>query len=319
MKAIVVEEYGSEDVLAVSNIDVPSVGSDEVLVEVHAAGINPVDTYIREGSHVSAPPVPFTPGKDGAGMVVEVGSGVDSVKPGQRVYIGGSITGTYAEFCKTKEHQVHPLPDEVSFETGAGVFVPCATAYRALVQKGLATSESSVLIHGASGSVGLAAIQFAKNLGARVIGTASSEKGRLAVSSAGADHVFDHYEDGYLKQIKDELGGVDIILEMLANVNLVRDFEALSKGGTIVVIGSRGKIEFDPRLTMTNEVTIKGMSLFNASQSEMKAIHSAIAEGLNGGYLSPPISSVYELEEAPEAHREVIETPAHGKIVLKIR
>ena len=318
MKAIVVKEYGSEEVLEVSEIEAPSPSDGEVLVEIKAAGVNPVDTYIRQGNHVSAPPVPFTPGKDGAGIVEAIGSNVKGVAVGDRVYVGGSLTGTYAEYALVKETQIHPLPSNVTFEQGAGVFVPYATAFRALIQKACVRKGSQVLVHGASGAVGIAVTQFAKAKGAKVFGTASTEKGRDAVVKSGADEVFNHREEGYLDRIREQLGGADIIIEMLANVNLVNDFLAIRKGGTIVVVGSRGEINFDPRLTMTNDITIKGMSLFNASEEDMSEILAAIDDGLRIGTLKPLVAKAFSLDESPEAHRYVIEEPSSGKVVIKI-
>ena len=315
--AIVVDEYGSEDVLKISKVPNPSLESDQVLVRVYAAGVNPVDTYIRAGNHVSAPPVPFTPGKDGAGIVSRVGDDVKSFKEGDRVYLGGSVTGTYAEYAVAHESQTHLLPDGVSFSQGAGVFVPYATAYRALVQKGGASADSRVFIHGASGAVGLAAIQFAKRAGIRtIVGSASSEAGKKVVIDAGASGVFDHSREGYLDQAKCEFGRFDLIIEMLADVNLVNDFKLIDKRGTIVIVGSRGTLEFTPRLAMTSDVTIKGMSLFNASKESMAEILSSINEGLTDGSLSPLVSNEFELADAAEAHREVIAKPSSGKIVL---
>ena len=224
----------------------------------------------RQGNHPTAPPVPFTPGKDAAGLVVDVGDGVSKVKVSDRVYLAGALTGTYAEYALCIEDQVWPLPDNASFEEGAGIFVPYATAYRALFKKAKISSEDRILVHGASGAVGVAAIQWAKQKGAAVFGTAGSTDGKILVSDVGADFVFDHTEDDYLSEILSATDGegVTVILEMLANVNLSKDFFVLSKFGRIVVIGSRGSLEFDPRLTMGKEATIKGMSLFNASNQE---------------------------------------------------
>ena len=318
MEAIVVREYGDESVLKLEDIDKPAPGAGEVLVEVKAAGVNPVDTYVRQGNHISAPPVPFTPGKDGAGVVAEVGEGVTKVSVGDRVYLAGSISGTYAEYALCTEDQVYHLPDNTSFEQGAGIFVPYATAYRALFKKARVKAGESVLIHGASGAVGIAAIQWARNAGLEVHGTASTNEGMDLILKCGSASAHDHGGEGYMEGIRVASGGgVDVILEMLANVNLVNDFEVLKKWGRIVVIGSRGPIEFDPRLTMTNEATIAGMSLFNATSEEFEEIHSAIQKGLAEWYLSPVVNRTFPLVDASKAHYEVINSKAFGKIVLK--
>lgn len=319
MKAIVVREYGEPDVMKLEEVSDLEPNESQILVRIKAAGINPVDTYVRQGNHISAPPVPFTPGKDAAGIVEVVGGNVSKVKAGDRVYLAGSVTGTYAEFALCEEHQVWHLPDNATFEQGAGIFVPYATAYRAL-NKTKPSEGETILVHGASGAVGIAAIQWAKKLGVNIIGTASSEDGKRLVKEQGADFVFDHSSKKYLDEINEATDGkgVNVILEMLANVNLQKDFDVLSKFGRIAVIGNRGSLEFNPRLTMVKEATIYGMSLFNASEEEFAKIHSEIYKGLEEGYLNPVIGIRFSLEEAPQAHIEVIESKAFGKIVLEI-
>ncbi|MBK8812273.1 MAG: NADPH:quinone reductase [Acidobacteria bacterium] len=318
MKAIVVSEFGPPEVMKLTNVDTPKVGDSQILVRVEAAGVNPVDTYIRSGLHAIRPTLPFTPGKDGAGIVEAVGAAVVDFKPGDRVYLAGAVTGTYAEFALCEASQVHALPDNVDFDEGAGVFVPYATAWRGLFEKANARPGETVLIHGASGGVGIAAIQWAKHAGLTVLGTASSEEGKSLAKQQGADFVFDHTSESYLDEILAATGGkgVDIVLEMLANVNLVKDFEVLRMFGRIVVIGNRGSLDFNPRLTMGKDASILGLSLFNAKPETMSAIHVAIYEGLQKGYLKPVVGKRLKLDDAAQAHHDVIEHKAFGKIVL---
>lgn len=318
MKAIVVREYGEPDVLKVEEVSDLKPVENEILIRIKASGINPVDTYIRQGTHASTPPLPFTPGKDAAGIVEKVGENIKKVEVGERVYLADSVTGTYAEFALCKENQVWSLPDNATFNQGAGIFVPYATAYRALIIKANAKSGETVLVHGASGAVGIAAVQWAKNAGLNIIGTASSEEGKKLVKSQGADFVFDHSSKNYLDEINEATDnkGVDIILEMLANENLEQDFDILAKFGRIVIIGNRGSLEFNPRLTMGKDATILGMALFNASEAEFEKIHSEIYKGLSEGFLSPVIGKTFALAEASKAHIEVIENKAYGKIIL---
>lgn len=319
MKAIVVHEYGEPEVMKVEDVPIPEPSGSQVLVKVEAAGVNPVDTYLRTGIHAHAPKLPYTPGKDAAGFVESAGNEVSKFKPGDRVYTADSLTGTYAEYSLCNENQLGRLPENVSFEQGAGVWTPYATAYRALFQKADAKQGETVLIHGASGGVGGAAIQWAKNVGLTVIGTASSDEGKDLVTQHGADAVFDHTDEDHFGDVWEYTDGkgVDVIIEMLANVNLERDFEALGMFGRIVVVGNRGSIQFTPRLAMTKDATIYGMSLFNSSQAARDEIHSAIFDGLSQGFLKPHVSRAFSLEEAPLAHHEVIESKALGKIVLK--
>ena len=318
MKAIVVREFGEPEVMRVEEMAKPEPTGPQVLVRIMAAGVNPVDTYLRTGMHAHAPKLPYTPGKDGAGIVEAVGDGVTKWKAGDRVYTADSLTGTYAEYSLCGENQLGGLPENVTFEQGAGVWTPYATSYRAMFQKASAKAGETVLIHGASGGVGLAAVQWAKQAGLTVIGTASSAEGRELVSKNGADHVFDHTDDSHFDSINAATGGkgVDIIIEMLANVNLENDFNVLALFGRIVVVGNRGSLQFTPRLAMTKDATIYGMSLFNSPQIVRDEIHRAISDGLSSGSLVPFVRKSLNLADAPLSHREVMENKALGKLVL---
>lgn len=317
MKAILVSEFGGPEVLRFEEIDTPRPMGTQVLVRVHAAGVNPVDTYIRSGIHAVKPKLPYTPGKDAAGVVESVGEAVSRFKPGDRVYTAGSISGTYAEYSLCDETHLGILPDNISFEQGAGIWTPYATAYRALFQKAKLGAGETVIIHGASGGVGLAALQWANSVGAQAIGTASSSEGQDLIVENGAIAGFDHADPEHFAQIKEfTVGGADVIIEMLANVNLERDFEMLAMFGRIVVVGSRGSLEFTPRLAMTKDASVYGMSLFNAPQSDLNKIHTAIAEGASAGYLQPVITRTFPLADAAQAHHDVIEQKGNGKIVL---
>jgi NADPH:quinone reductase len=320
MQAIIVKQFGAPEMMKLEEISVPQPDANQVLIKVIASGVNPVDTYIRSGTYATVPNLPYTPGKDAAGIVEAVGANITKFKVGDRVYTADSVSGTYAEFVVCKENQVGHLPENVSFEQGAGVFVPYATSYRGLFQKAKAKSGETVLIHGASGGVGIAAVQWTKNAGLKVIGTASSEEGKQLVKEQGADFVFDHSDENNLQQILEVTDGkgVDVILEMLANVNLVKDFDVLAKYGRIVVIGNRGSLEFNPRLTMGKDATIYGMALFNFSTEEEAEIHQEIYRGLSEGFLNPIVGKTFSLSEAAQAHYEVIESKAFGKIVLTV-
>lgn len=318
MKAIVIREFGSPEVLKVEEVDLPSAGSSQVLVKVGAVGVNPVDTYLRSGVYPKLPPLPYTPGKDSAGVVEAIGNDVRGFKPGDRVYTAGSLTGTYAEYTLADERDVAALPDNVSFEQGAGIWTPYATAFRAMFQKARAKAGETVLIHGASGGVGLAAIQWAKDAGITAIGTASSAEGKQLILDNGADAAFDHSEEGHLDAILEHTGGkgVDAIIEMLANVNLERDFKALAMFGRIVIVGSRGSLEFSPRLTMGKDASIFGMSLFNYSEADRLEIRDAVFRGLSDGSLKPVVARRFALADAAAAQEEIMTSKAAGKIVL---
>jgi NADPH2:quinone reductase len=319
MKAISVAEFGGPEVMKLVELPRPQPGPGQVLVRIYAAGVNPVETYIRAGTYPRKPALPFTPGNDGAGVIEQAGEGVN-LRPGDRVYSGGSISGTYAEYALCNVAQVHPLPANVSFAQGAAVGTPYATAYRGLMQRAKAKPGETVLVHGASGGVGIAGVQLARARGLRVLGTAGSDRGRELVREQGAHHVFDHRAPDYLAQILDATSGqgVDVILEMLSNVNLGKDLTILAARGRIVVIGNRGRVEIDARDAMSRDADIRGMVLPNTPPAEMASIHAALVAGLENGTLRPAIARELPLAEAPQAHQAILEPGACGKIVLTV-
>jgi NADPH:quinone reductase len=323
MKAIIVREFGGPEVLKMEDVPDPVAGAGQVVIKVHAVGVNPVDTYIRNGAYGAGRTVPYTPGMDAAGVVESVGEGVVNWKAGDRVYTGATLTGGYAEKTLADATQVFRLPDNLSFSEGAGINVPYATAYRALLQRAQGKAGETVLVHGASGGVGIAAVQLARLYGFSVVGTASTQAGRDLVLAQGAHVVFDHAKStmgtDYLAravQTATAGRGFDIILEMLANVNLNNDLVALAPNGRVIVIGNRGKIEIDPRLTMGKDSDIRGMSLFNASPTALSSIHHGLYAGFASGALRPVVGKEFLLEDAANAHIAILEAGSYGKIVL---
>ena len=318
MKAIRVHQFGGPEVLHPEEIPQPQPGPGQILVRVHAAGVNPVDTYVRSGAYAAKPALPYTPGKDAGGVIESVGSGVTNAKPGDRVYLAESLTGTYAEFALCTLAQVQPLPDKISFSQGAAIYIPCATAYRALFQRAKAIPGETVLVHGATGGVGIAAVQLACAAGLTVIGTGGSEAGRKLVREQGAHHVLDHRAPDYLKQILDLTGGrgVDVILEMASHLNLGKDLPLLAWNGRVAIIGSRGPVEINPRDAMSREAAILGVMLNNISEKALLEIHAALGAGLANGTLSPVVAKELPLAEAAQSHKLVMEPGALGKIVL---
>ena len=317
MKAIVVQQFGGPDVLRPADVPDPHPGPGQVLVRVKAAGVNPVDTYIRDGKY-GPKAFPYTPGTDVAGTVERVGDGVIAIRPADRVYAYARAGGAYAEQLVCDVSEVHPLPPRLSFAQGAAVGVPYATAYRALFVRGDARPHEAVLIHGASGGVGLAAAQLAVNHGCVVIGTAGSEAGLDLVCRQGVALTLNHHNKGYLDQLMAFTAGrgVDLILEMLANQNLDRDLTVLAKRGRVVVVGNRGRVEIDPRQTMQRDADVRGMSLTNADAAELAMIHAALVAGFTNGTLTPLVARQFPLADAAAAHRAVMEGGATGKIVL---
>ncbi|MDE3181735.1 MAG: NADPH:quinone reductase [Acidobacteriota bacterium] len=318
MKAIKVAQFGGPEVLKLEEVPDLQPAADEVVVQIKAAGVNPVDAYIRSGTYAVKPSLPYTPGWDAGGVVKTAGSAAGGFKAGDRVYIAGTSSGAYAEMALCKAGFVHRLPENNTFEQGAAVGVPYATAYQALFHRAHAAPGETVLVHGASGGVGIAAVQLARAAGMRVIGTAGSERGRKLVSAEGAHHVLDHNSPNGLEALSTLTGGrgADVIVEMLANVNLARDLKALARGGRVVVVGNRGSIEINPREAMGRDASILGMSLLNATPADLFAIHSALAAGLENGTLRPVTGESFQLAEAARAHQAVLQPGAYGKIVL---
>src|SRR5881409_2844579 len=281
MKAILVREFGGPEVLKLEEVLTPKPAAGQVLVRIHAAGVNPYDTYMRAGTYAVKPPLPYTPGSDAAGVIEAISADVKKVKPGDRVYTAKTVTGAYAQYALALEEQVHPLPERISFGQGAGVWVPYGTAYHALHHAALAQASETVLVHGASGGVGTAAVQMARAMGLTVLGTAGTQKGADLVKREGAHQVFDHSKAGYQEEIMKAAGGrgVDVILEMLANVNLAADLKLLAQMGRVVVIGSRGDVTITPRDLMGRRASIRAFTLWALTEAESIEVHAGITAG----------------------------------------
>jgi NADPH2:quinone reductase len=318
MKAIRVAQFGGPEVLRLEEVPALKPGPGQLLVKLHAIGVNPVETYQRSGSN-PALPLPWTPGMDAAGTVDSVDANLKNISIGDRVYTSNTLTGAYAEYALCEPAMVHPLPSHISFEQGAAIGIPYATAHRALFHRAKAQPGETVFIHGASGGVGLAATQLARAAGLTIIGSAGTDAGRKLVSENGAHHVLDHHAPDYLNALLalTDGRGVEVLLEMLANVNLGKDLPLLTKHGRVIVIGSRGKVEITPRDLMSRDADVRAMTLFNATPAELAEIHAALGNGLNARTLRPIVSRQMPLADAAKAHVAVLESGALGKIVLR--
>jgi len=322
VQAIVAREFGGPDVLKLEEVPDPVAKPGQVRVRIRAIGVNPYETYMRSGAYAIKPELPYIPGADAAGVVDAVGDGVAAWNVGDRVYISGTAIhkayGAYAQLVVCNADQVHRLPDRISFSQGAGLFVPYVTAWRALFGRANTRAGDVVMIHGASGGVGSAATQFAVSIGATVIGTAGSDEGLALVQRQGATFTFNHRNPNYLDEITRTTGGrgPDVILEMLANVNLDNDLTVIAPGGRIVIIGNRGRIEIDPRKIMTKDAAVFGMALWGVPADEIRRAHQAIVAGLESGALNPVVGTEMPLGDAAKAHVKVMEPGARGKIVL---
>ncbi|KAM3914676.1 quinone oxidoreductase-like [Leptodactylus fuscus] len=322
MRAIRVSEFGSPEVLKLlTDVPVPLPAENQVLIRVHACGINPLETCIRAGTFAWKPTLPYTPGSDISGIVVDVGRNVTTFKKGDRVFTTATITGGYAEYTVASEDTVYQLPEQLNFKQGAAISIPYFAAYRALFQRAHGKPGEVVLVHGASGGVGIAACQIARAFGFKVFGTAGSPKGLNLVLQNGAHQVFNHREKDYIEKIREatEGEGVHIILEMMADVNLSNDLKLLTTGGRVIIVGYRGPFEINPTDTMTKEPSIIAVSIFNSTKDDWKEAAAALFGGMESGWLKPLIGPEYPLEKAPQAHEDIMhKSGATGKMVLVV-
>jgi NADPH:quinone reductase len=318
MKAIRVHQFGGPEVLKLEEVPTPKPADGQVLVRVHAVGVNPYDTLMRAGTYAIKPQLPYTPGSDAAGTVEAVGPGVTKAKPGDRAYTARTLTGAYAEYTLCLEEQVWRLPDNISFEQGAAVWVPYGTAYHALHHFARARAGETVLVHGASGGVGTAGVQIARAIGMTVFGTAGTEDGLKLVKREGANQAFNHTKAGYQEEIMRASAGkgVDVILEMAAHVNLGHDLKMLALEGRAIVIGSRGDVVVTPRDLMSRRASIRAFTLWATPPAEAAEIHAGLYAGMENGSLRPVVGKKLPLAEAAHAHEEILKPGASGKIVL---
>ncbi|WP_318247672.1 NADPH:quinone reductase [Solibacillus merdavium] len=323
LKAIRINQFGTTENLVVEQTEIQAPSKNEVRINLYAAGVNPSDVYTSTGTYAIKPELPYTPGLDGAGIVEEVGDLVTNVKVGDRVFIAslpnGDTTGTIAEKIVCESRFVHSIPEHISFEEGAALGIPALTAYRAIVGRANVKAGQTVFIHGASGAVGLQAVQIAKALGAKVIGTASRESGKQLVKEAGADIVLDHITEQTIHTVLEQTDGKgpNVIIEFLANENLQTDLQMIAKQGVIVVVGNRGEININPRLIMQKECDVRGMVLFNITAGEHQQLIQNVAKLLDNQQLKPVIGYSYPLEEASIAFNAVINGEHNGKVVVR--
>ena len=325
MNAVQVQKFGGPEVLEYStSVPRPKPGPDEVLVRIKAVGVNPVDVLIRTGSF-GPQKFPHIPGVDFAGIIEEVGSNVTTLKIGERVY-GSDLTapegmGAYAQYIAINHIHVHPLHESLTFSQGASLPIPYFTAYRALFHQAEAKPGETVFIHGASGGVGIAAVQIASGLGLTVIGTASTPEGRQLAKESGAHFVFNHYEEGYLEKVKEAAGkkGVDVILESIADKNLKKDLGLVRDKGRIIVIGGVTDIAISPLHVFVHEIVVKGVYIYNISENELFETRQALYAGAKAGWLRPYIWKEFPLEKAADA-QVLLKSGggARGKIILTV-
>lgn len=316
MKAMQVNDYGPASDLTLVDADKPTINADQILVQVGASGVNPVDTYIRSGTNNYTASFPHTPGNDGAGTIVEVGANVEHFQIGQRVYFSRNLTGSAAEYAVCLPTHTFALANALSFAEGACLGIPYTTAHRALFGRAHAQAGEKVLVHGATGAVGLATVQLALAAGMQVVASAGTVEGANLLRAQGVQDVIMHNQDGYLAPYQSLPTGFDVIIEMLANHNLDQDLKALAFGGRVAVIGNRGTVEINPRDLMARDAAVMGVALANVKPEELARIAKAMLPLFEKGLLKPVVRKEYALAELAQAHEDVLKSGAQGNLVV---
>ncbi len=316
MRAVRFHEHGGPEVLQVDEVERPDPGHGEVVVDIEAAGVNPVDTYFREGAY-PVPHLPFIGGGDLAGVVSDVGAGVDEFAAGDRVLgtgLGNGRPGTYAEAAAAPADTLAHLPEAVSFEDGAALGTVGGTAWQALVHHADVDPAETVLVHGGAGGVGHVAVQLAETMGAHVHATASPEHAD-ALADLGVEETFDYARDDLAAAIADA-GAPDVVVDLHMDQYLQLNADVVNQGARVLGIGNdtaEGGFD-DIGVTKGKEVQYQFMSLFNAA--DLGAVLDGVADLAAGGEVEPVVHRTYGLDEAAEAQRAVMEDSFLGKLVL---
>lgn len=322
MKAIRVEQQGGPEVLKLEDIaPIEEPGPGQAVVRVVAAGVNFMDVGQRRGTYPRQ--VPFTPGVEGAGVVESVGEGVRGVKPSDRVAFTG-LPGAYAEALVADATRLIPLPDDFSFEQGAAFPLQGMTAHYLLHEFRPLKTGDFVLVHAAAGGMGGLLVQWAKHLGATVIGTASSEEKARTARAAGAEHAIVYSDEDFVAETKriTKGHGADLIIDGVGRTTFKGDLEAVATRGHIVIFGSAsGPAEaISPNALMARAVSVSGGSLQNfiGTREELMRRASDVIEGIHQGWLKLNIGAVLPLEQASEAHQLLENRKTQGKLVLSV-
>ena len=319
MRAVRFHEHGGPEVLTVEDVEDPEVGSHRVLVEVAGAGVNPVDTYFREGGYEPFE-LPYTPGVDVAGTVVEAGGHVSGFEPGDRVFgtgLGGGYHGAYAERVAVPSDRLVHLPDGVDLVEAGAAGVAAVTAWRALVDHAGLRPAETCLVHGGSGGVGHAAVQIAAAVGAEVVATASPAY-HDEVAALGADHVLDYGRDDLEDAVLEASGGgVEVVLDHRLDDYLQFDAEVAATGCRVVGIGENDPVVgfSDDGVARSKDVSYQFMSMFNTP--DLREPLRGVGRLMAAGDLEIAIARTYDLDGARQAQVDVMEDSFLGKLVIE--
>ncbi len=322
MRAIVCKEFGPAERLSVEPIELAAPGPGEVRVRVEAAGVNFPDTLMVQGKYQVRPPLPFTPGAELAGVVEEVGDGVEEFQPGMPV-IGMVSVGAFAEIANVSASRLLQRPSEMDAVTGAGFSMTYGTSMHALKQRANLSAGETVLVLGASGGVGLAAVELAKAMGATVIAAASSPEKLEVAKKAGADHLLDYSSENLKERVKELTGGkgADVVYDPVGGDLLEQAVRATAWGGRVLVVGfAAGEIPKIP----ANLLLLKGCALvgvfFGTFRDRDPELNKQNFEEMfawwREGKLKPLVSRTLDLAEVKEAFRILTAREAIGKLVL---
>lgn len=327
MRAILVKEVGDPDKVVIEEVASPVPGPGEVLIHMKAAAVNFPDLLTVEGKYQTIPPVPFSPGKEGAGVVAKLGQGVTSLKPGDRVMVQVEF-GTYAEQMAVPVHDCYPMPDEIGFDEAAAIGVAFQTAHFALVERAHVKTGDAVLITAATGSVGIAAMQLAKAFGCTVLaGVTTMSKAHIATEN-GADHIIDLTVDNPRDSIRDQVkaatgGGVDVVLEIVGGQVFDGCLRALNWRGTLVVIGfTSGEIaNMKANYVLLKGVSVTGINWSNYRNEDpawVRRVQDEIFQMYVQKKISMPIQATFPMEDVVKAFNIIRNREIRGKIVIRM-
>ena len=323
MRAVLCKEFSTPPKLKVDNIDVPTLGKGEVRIEVHACGINFADVLIVQGKYQTKPPLPFVPGGEVAGVVSEIAPDVTNVELGQRV-LGMSSQGGFAEEVVVDAQRVLGIPDVMDFKAGASFAVTYGTSHLALDHRAHLTSGETLLVLGASGGVGLTAVEIGKAMGATVIGAASTGEKLKIVQDHGADHLINYVEDDLRECVKEIVGGIDVVYDPVGGEPFLQALRCMNWEGRIIVIGfASGTIQKIPAnyLLLKNCAAVGaywGPYMDKKPEVLLRSL-STLIDWFEAGRLAPHISASYPLAKADAALALLYERKATGKVVLTTR
>jgi NADPH2:quinone reductase len=322
MRALVCKDYGSPDDLVVENVDDPTAGPGEIVVDIKAAGLNFPDVLVIGGQYQVKTPLPFIPGHEAAGIVAAAGEGADRFAAGDKVIITPS-TGAFAERCAVPEHLAMPIPDGLDFGQAAGFTITYSTSYHALVQHAALREGETVLVLGAAGGVGITAVEIAKALGARVIAAASTSEKLDFAKSAGADATINYGETSIRDAVREITGGAGagVIYDPVGGEIGEQALRSIARGGRYLVIGfASGAIpNFPANLLLLKEANAMGV-WWGPWATRNPALQAQNLRAMGGmidkGLLRPRVTGSYSLDEFSEAFRAITARRVRGKVVF---